>query len=179
MKKIDLNNITVKDAIRMLSPDFDPTSDIENWQEDDDLPDIRGVVNSFATCGEIDDFDVPLYGCGSCSVVDTPKALYRLLYMFRPTNVYFDEMYKSRLFIIVSETKRFAVLVELFKYKLGLYFACPGPALTGTNKTGIRADHPGADNLITCGSEEGLEFFELVKAVANNEILVRGGGFLV
>lgn len=108
------------------------------------------------------------YSCGSVAVDKTPESLYRLLYLCQPKNVDFSDMYKTRLWSFTSRDERFLVMVHLFKYELGLYFACPKECLTGKG-SGVMGGWPGADNGVGCSDETGLDFFRLVVAMAKRE----------
>ena len=113
------------------------------------------------------------FDCGSRRVADTPAALYRLLFLCRPESVEFSDMYKTRLFAFTSSDGRFLVSVELFKYELGLYFACTRECLLGKG-SGVIAGWPGADNGWRC-TEDGQAFFGLVWAMSHRKLEVYPG----
>lgn len=109
------------------------------------------------------------FSCGSAEMDGTPDVLYRLLFLCQPRAVDFSDMYKTRLFAFTSLDERFLVMVELFKYEVGLYFACERECLGGGKGAGVVAGQPGADNGWRCTSEEGVEFFRLVTQMARRE----------
>ena len=55
---------------------------------------------------------------------DTPKSLYRFLYLWEPEKIDFSDMYKSSL-AIIDLNGAAIVSVELFKYELAAYFYVP------------------------------------------------------
>jgi len=55
---------------------------------------------------------------------DTPKSLYRFLYLWEPEKTDFSNMYKSSL-AIIDLNGAAIVSVELFKYELAAYFYVP------------------------------------------------------
>src|SRR3990167_3621736 len=108
----------VERFLEMASPEFDWEAHRENGDEPDRLDKV------FRSCIEV---GWPKEGakyasCGSANVEDTPRALYRLLFLCKPKQVDFSDMYKNCLFGFFSTDRRFFVSVELFKYEVGLYF---------------------------------------------------------
>jgi len=116
--------------------------------------------------------------CGSIKAPDTPKALYRILYLLGPENIDFSNMYKSYLFTFGSIDKRFWVQVEFFKYELGFYFYAPKETVINNN-CGIIAGWPGADNGWHTTDEDGKLFFEMVEKAVNYPISVYPGNNFV
>lgn len=94
---------------------------------------------------------------------DTPVALYRWLYLLRPSNVSFVDMYKPALFTGYSIDERFAVSFCLYKYEFGIYFYCRDKDdLTGPGSA-ICGGWPGCDNGQNAGSVEAKAFFRMIE----------------
>ena len=104
----------------------------------------------------------------------TPDALYRLLYLIRPSEVDFSDMYKTCLFTFRSVDKRFMVAVQLFKYEVGLYFYCRKEYVGGKG-SGVIAGMPGSDNGWNCTDPDGIAFFEMIKKAVGNKWMVYDG----
>jgi len=111
---------------------------------------------------------------GSTAVTNTPEALYRLLFLFKPPSVNFSNMYKSKLFTFSSRDGRFWVDVHLFKYELGLYFSAPKETVIGKGRD-FFAGCPGSDNGWSLSDKDGQRFFNMVKMAANREWTIYGG----
>ena len=107
--------------------------------------------------------------CGSAAVDDTPKALYRLLYLLEPRSVDFSEMYKSDGVIeIHSPDYQFCAAVQFYEYKLGLYFHCA-------------VEHRGgmSECVQDCISELGQRWYEVLVECLNHELSVYPGNDFV
>ena len=133
------------------------------WDDDDpDLSELIKDVMKLYTNHE------PIwFECGSFTLKDTPKALYRALHLFGPKEVDFRDMYKCNLFGIVSADGRFSCSLVLFKYELGVYcYTSDSDAVAG-KKPFVRGGWPGCDNGRHCIDEVGLLFFDVVKALLN------------
>lgn len=98
------------------------------------------------------------FACGGAADFDTSKALYRALFLFKPSNIDFSDMYKTHLFGVVSLDGRFAVWIELFKYELGLYFYCRDKSDIEGQSHFVQSGYPDSDNGIRCSSQEGKDF---------------------
>jgi hypothetical protein len=126
----------------------------------------------FRDCGSAGRWD------GKIKISDTPRGLYRLLYLVRPKKVDFSDMYKSEMFRFFSKDLRFMVIVYLFKYELSLYFYCRAD-LVEDKQAGqairVIAGAPGSNNGLRCTNEEGRKFFEMVARAAKFKWMVYGG----
>lgn len=152
----------VDQVLAMLKPDFDWD---KHYEQDNDGPD--DLFRECIAVGWPEGDEAKNYvECGSAEVENTPSALYRLLYLCRPSKVDFSDMYKVHLFGVFSSDKRFLVEVYLFKYEIGLYFYCPRESLAGTGSF-VVGGWPGCDNGFRCSDEDGSAFFQMVTQAAN------------
>lgn len=88
---------------------------------------------------------IATYDCGSIGT-DTPRALYRLLFLVQPPHVDFSSMYKSEaLFALCSPDYHFVAHPQFFKYKLAMYFSASAEHVEGRKKA-IQSGMPGYDN---------------------------------
>ncbi len=94
---------------------------------------------------------------------DTPKSLYRFLYIWEPKQVDFSDMYKCTLAIIDLGTG--LVYLDLFKYELAAYFYVPSGELKPQPVYAIE---------ISCGvpGTEDVEFVEGSKAKEEFEAFI-------
>lgn len=90
--------------------------------------------------------------CGGGKVKDTPRALYRLLFLTRrqsyraPFPIDFSDMYKTGEFLcLTSPDGRFCAHAELWKYELALRWSATREHITG-QRHGITCGIPTADN---------------------------------
>ncbi len=167
----------MKRVLAMLSPEYD-------WQahwEQENAPDLEKELRA-CCCLEwmsgqtqeeqeqIKAKRIQQWECGSAEVEDTSKALYRLLYLFRPEKLSFQDMYKRCLLILTTPDRRFSVAVHFFKYELALYFWAEA-ALVIDEQAGqwmaVRAGAPGSDNGLSIQHEEGLLFFQMIRVALN------------
>ncbi len=146
----------------------DPESEWDAGRDDSPEEIFRGMIKLVDPIPE-----EKYFNCGSADMEQTPDSLYRLLYLCKPKAVDFSDMYKRLLFAFTSLDERFLVMVELYKYEVGLYFGCVRECLGGKG-TAVVAGWPGADNGWHC-SEEGTEFFRLVTKLARRELDVYPG----
>jgi len=109
------------------------------------------------------------HDCGSYKAEDTPKGLYRLLYLLEPEAVDFSSMYRGQLFAFASADDRFLVKVFLFEYELGLYFLAPEETIDRSEAACVPAAWPGADNRIRCTDPAGVAFFDVVRKMVERE----------
>ena len=166
------------DRVReMLDPAFDWKAywETEASRQEDDLEDL---VSACITVGFPEGAETARYiECGSAPVADTPRALYRLLWLLKPQKpLDFSGMYKAYFTGFFSADKRFFVAVHFFKYELGLYFYCPREAWQASPGAGVVVNGaPGADNGWRCADEDGLAFFDMVVKAVNTRWLVYAG----
>lgn len=165
---MEQTTISYDELLKMLQPDYDYD---EHWEKY-----VEPVEEYFK---QVITLEVPenleLFECGSYRPSDTPKCLYRILWLLGPSGVNFDDMYKCELFMFLSRDKRFAVEVALFKYELGLYFYAPKSAIDTSQMSFLQAGWPGANNGQTLTDEDGKKFFEIVKLAIEAEWCVYGG----
>lgn len=161
----------IDQLLKMYAPDHDWT----DWNEDVD-PTPEELFRKCVKTASVDFYDsVEHYPCGSSRPHDAAKALYRALFLCRPSSVDFSGFYKSgSLFVLHSECSRFSVSVETYKYELALYYACDRESLTGAFR-GVQSGVPGADNGTKCKDPAGVKFFQMVEASLNREWLIYSG----
>lgn len=177
-KASDTNTV---DALDRLIAIFDGKVSPYN-EEEEDYIDVDDLFREQIAAEMPEGKEMPEYGeCGSTGrhagdvlITDTPRSLYRLLYLVKPKAVDFSDMYKSEMFHFFSKDFRFLVQVYLFKYELGLYFYCLPELLEGKGR-GVWAGMPGANNGYLCKDEAGRKFFEMVAKAANYKWMVYGG----
>ncbi|GAH31408.1 unnamed protein product [marine sediment metagenome] len=108
---------------RMMSPDYD-------WEKHHD-EDRRSFDDVFGECYHWHDYRKgnranKAVDCGSVGFEDTPKTLYRLLWLFQPDHVDFSDMYKTgTLLDFTDPEEKFVCSFQLYKYEAAIYFACP------------------------------------------------------
>ena len=152
---------------QMMQPEFDWET---HWDEYEDA-DIRYFLME---CFRKYEGPTGLYACGSAELPDTPKSLYRALWLFGPKNVDFSDMYKTCVFKSVSPCKRFCFHFDLYKYEAGLYFYCHKDVFESKN-IGIVGGAPGTDNHWRCTDKVGNLWFEVAKMALEFEYEVYGG----
>ena len=117
---------------------------------------------------------VGTYPCGSVSFDDTPKTLYRALFLFKP-DVSFKDMYKSTILTIVSPDYGLVAEFDLFKYEAALYFQASEEHVDGKRQYAVQGGSPGTDNGIHYKSEVAKEWFLFLKELLSREWMVYGG----
>ena len=174
--KIEIGALEAKidRLMTMMADDFDwkaydPDGELDESLEDD-----------FRECCSLIGHDEKwsLVQVGSQKVEDTPKALYRALYLMRPTKLDFDDMYKSGLLEIGSPDRRYAVLVDFWKYTIGLYFYAPAdtvPPKVAHGDLSIACGIPGVDNGWRTTDPVAQKFFALVSRALNRTWMVYSG----
>lgn len=91
---------------------------------------ICKFASSYSTISENINKRFPIISTGkgilykSKAFKDTPKSLYRFLYLWRPKKINFSDMYKTQLALINLNDVAIAS-VSLFKYELAAYFYVP------------------------------------------------------
>jgi len=113
--------------------------------------------------------------CGSFDFEDTPKALYRLLFLARPARVDFSDMYKSKsLFALTSADGCFVADFQFFKYELAAYLSATREHTEGRQSVLI-AGAPGSDNGIRAKSPELKLWASTLKKCLDKKWMVYGG----
>jgi len=116
-----------------------------------------------------------IYDCGSMKFSDTPKVLYRMLYLIQPSQIDFSHMYKTGTLVdIVSPCYNYLASFQLWKYEASLYFGCPHEDLAGRSYIVI-CNIPGSDNGLYCKNPLGLLWFEVIQMALNFEYDVYSG----
>lgn len=152
----------------MLNPDYD--------HEESDT----SVEEIFSDCYKWHDYrkgDRPqgTRSCGSSKFDDTPKALYRILYLTGVDTVDFSDMFKSGTLIeICSPDYDFRAGVEFYKFELAVRFGCVKEHCLGTRNM-IECGVPGHDNGVKCSSEIGNLWFGMFMKCLNYKYCVYGG----
>lgn len=161
----------IQKVLKMLSPDFDWEN---HWEKDN----AEGIEDEFRKCVKVlaSEQGGDHHGCGSYKAEDTPKGLYRLLYLLEPEAVDFSNMYRGQLFAFVSADERFLVKVSLFEYELGLFFLAPEETIDTSEAACVPAAWPGADNRIMCTDPVGVAFFDMVRKIVEHEYEVYSVG---
>lgn len=160
---------------QMMSPGYD-------WEKHHE-EDRRSFDDVFGECYHWHDYRKgnrtnKTVDCGSAGFEDTPKALYRLLWLFQPDHVDFSDMYKTgTLLDFTDPDELFLCSFQLYKYEAALYFGCPREFLIDKQEgqaLQIRCGVPGADDR-RCSDPLGNLFFEVATMALNFEHDVYGG----
>lgn len=119
--------------------------------------------------------EVPAVSCGGHSFEDTPKSLYRALFLLKPSEIDFSDMYKTGTLIdVVSPCKQFVISLQLWKYELAMYFRCAKEYAAG-QRSGIVGGWADCDNGVKCSSELGNKWFDVAVKALEREWTVYGG----
>ena len=160
----------IQKLLAMLSPGY---AWDKHWEKDD----AESIEEVFRKCVKLaDSSEGDYHDCGSYKVEDTPKAMYRFFYLLEPDSVNFSSMYRGDLFYFGSVDDRFLVRVSLFEYELGLYFLAPEETIDKSEAACVPSAWPGADNRIRLTDSVGIDFFEMVKKIAEYELDVYSVG---
>jgi hypothetical protein len=154
----------IQKVVEMLSPNFD-------WDKHWERKDSESIEDEFRRCVKLISIDVTgdYHDCGSYKAEDTPRGLYRLLYLLEPEAVDFSRMYRGELFAFVSSDERFLVKVFLFEYELALYFLAPETTIDRSDAVCVPAAWPGANNRIRCTDPVGVAFFDMIRKTVEHE----------
>lgn len=115
----------MKDKIELLSKMLDPSFDWDTYDESDEHESKEELIKGIFSVPPLEDLDglynefhrVRIY-----RIEDTPKVLYRLLYVYGAQFPEFaSDMYKTRIMWLLSEDKSLLIDVYLFKYELTFY----------------------------------------------------------
>jgi hypothetical protein len=161
------------------SPDEKDESD---WEAEDEARRLAGDlfrVHDFRLEG---DLKVRVRECGSAGFEDTPRSLYRLLYIFsaqarekrRSFLVDFEDMYKScSLFAIVSPDGHFVADPQFYKYRLCLQCRASKQHVEG-QEHGVLCGVPGHDNGVRMASPLLRDWWALLLRLLNRQWRVYG-----
>lgn len=157
------------------------SSDWESYLEEHDENLTEKIRLLFNECFKRHSYEeqgkrpIPTYECGSYEVQDTPKVLYRLLYLIRPEKIDFSDMDNSKTLIeFCSPCYNFCASIRFYNYELGVYFHCSKKNVESQGKTVIRG-WPSADNGCKCISEEGNLWFNTLIECLNREYEIYPG----
>ena len=163
--------------LNMLQPNFDWEAYWENGTD--------GADDLFRKLYRWHDYrdgprEVGTVDCGGHCFDDSPKTLYRALYLLRPSHVDFADMYKTGSLIdFVSPCNEFMISLQLFKYEFQAYFSCAENHARG-QLHGVIGGWADADNGVSCGSELGNKWFDIaVRAIERRWDVYRGNNFMV
>ena len=157
----------------MLSEDYD----WERWAREggDPIEEVWKRCHVLVGLEEVYGTRGKWHACGSYAFSDTPKALYRTLWLCEPNHVDFSDMYKGPLLAVATPDKRFLAVFELFKYEASLYFYAPRETVQDTGPGFVEAGWPGADNGWRCTDPTGQLFFDVLKELLEYCHCVYGG----
>lgn len=163
---------------KMMSPGYDWEA---HWERD--KPN-SGIDDLFRQCYRWHDYRKRnrahnTSDCGSVKFTDTPKALYRMLYLLEPAVVDFSDMYKTGTLVDITDPDElYLCSFQLWKYEASFIFACPREFLID-EQTGqrfrITCGIPGVDNGLRCSDPLANLFFEVATIALNFEHDVYGG----
>ena len=150
-----------------------------NWEEhwNRDLPN-SGIDDVFRQCYRWHDYRKgnrahKTSDCGSVKFPDTPKALYRMLYLLGPAVVDFSDMYKTGTLVDITDPDElYLCSFQLWKYEASLYFGCPKEFLIDEQEgqaMRLTCGIPGFDNGVKCSDPLGNLFFEVATMALNFE----------
>jgi len=150
----------------LMSPDYDWEEN--NTIEDVDLEDLFRECFLVFTTKEVT--GLKGFRCVGFSIEDTPKALYRALYLGKPSEVDFSDMYKTgMLFGFKSPCGYFFSTIELFKYEFGVYCYCKAREDIGGLAHGVQGGWPSCDNGTHCKNPVGQLWFGTLKLALEYE----------
>jgi len=113
--------------------------------------------------------------CGSFGFLDTPKALYRLLFLSKANRVDFSDMYKScSLFALTSPDGQFVADFQFYKYELAAYLSAAKEHTEGRQHS-VLCGVPGSDNGIRTRSPELKLWADTLKKCLGRSWMVYGG----
>lgn len=124
--------------------------------------------------GAMGERPVGTYDCGSTRLKDTPKSLYRAMFLFAPERISFKEMYKGTLLTLVSPDYNLVASVEFYKYELAIYFSASKEHVEGRGSNVI-CGLPGSDNGIRFKGEIAQAWFGLITGLLDREWSVYDG----
>ena len=162
--------------LALLLEMMDESFDWEAWEEKN-IDSFKDVLKKVAKWHDYRNGDrpIPSFPCGGHQFDDTPKALYRTLYLFNPAEVDFSDMYKTGTLIhICSPCYRFCVSLELHKYEFAAYFDCAREFVSGQPKM-IQGGWATADNGMKCNSDLGNKWFDVIVKALEYKWMVYGG----
>lgn len=172
-----------------LSPE-EKGDDEKMWDAENDAIDLAEKLYILHDYRENGNLRVGVQACGSAGFADTPKALYRLLYIVHHQRrsgerrgaflVDFEDMYKSRsLFALVSPDGQFVADPQFYKYELMIGCRATREHVTG-RRSAIECGVPGSDNGVNIASELLAAWWATLLRMLTREWEVYGGnGFRV
>ena len=161
--------IILTDELQKLNAFLD--SDDGDWDAHDVFPKVY-MLHDYAVDG---DRKVGTIECGSFSFTDTPKALYRVLFLAKPKRIDFSSMYKSNsLFALTSPDGHFVADFQTYKYELAAYLSAAPEHVEG-RESGLICGVPGSDNGIRAKSPELKLWADTLKKCLDRTWMVYGG----
>jgi hypothetical protein len=128
-------------------------------------------------------------GVASITFTDTPKSLYRLIYLTEPKKLDLSDMYKTGegFIAFTSACRRFAVRAELWKYELACRFYATKtmvtrvqkPSAIAYNGPAVRKGRIQAVEEFEVKDKDAWAFFEMVKVALTRKWMVYGGNDFV
>ena len=109
---------------------------------------------------------------------DTPQDFYRLLYLFKPVNLHFDDMYGQGLFGITSPCRRFAMRFYFHKYELAAYQYVQKDLAVVTWDAGrvrIESGIPGSDNGVATTHPDARRWFRMIHLALHRKWVMYSG----
>lgn len=119
--------------------------------------------------------------CGSIRMRDTPKSLFRLLYLTE-TNEPIRDLYKGVFIWITDSKKKLLAEYGFYKYEAGLFFNCP-LSMTNRRKTIFGSEIElvcggfGGNNKIYCKDQVSALWFWTLARILHTELDVYPGNF--
>ena len=119
----------------------------------------------------------------SITFQDTPKSLYRFLYVWEPKAIDFSDMYKSPPLALIDLNGKGLVSISLFKYELSAYLYVPQTEIVPKeerHEIEIHCGIPGVDEeLLVAGSKAKKVFDEFVNLLEREHDIYPGNYFKV
>jgi hypothetical protein len=155
--------------------------DKDLFYTDDDF-DINKVQDRYPLIEEFEDAIFEGYIKGvSIYFSNTPKSLYRFLYIWQPENINFSHMYKSVVAYVDLNGTGVAVM-EFYKYQFAVYFYVPEREIKpqSMGMISVNCGVPGTEhNQFVEGSQAKLEFDRFVAILEAKHDVYTGNNFVV
>ncbi len=163
---------TLKDDLLLLKSMFSDAFDWKAWYGEhgehgsDEPQDVFGRVYKWHDYRQGNRRQATV-SCGGVEFDDTPRALYRALYLLRPAVVDFSDMYKTGTLVdFCSPDKQFMCSVQLHKYETCMrFFCCPEHAVGQPEF--VQGGWASCDNGVRCTSDIGNQWFAVAKVALN------------
>src|SRR5262245_12461118 len=190
-QKIDTEQVIIELNSLLDLADLSPEQKGEDeaaWEAEDKARQMVRQIYRVHDYRETGDLSVPVIPCGSSGFDDTPRVLYRLLYIFsaearaawhfnKHTHflVDFEDMYKSEsLFAVVSPDGSFVADPQFYKYKLCLQLRAAKGFVEG-REFGVQCGVPGSDNGVHMAHPLLKAWWDLLLRLLNRKWSVYSG----